>query len=145
MWESYGDFVRVQINRKTLAQIEASLHQKRTVQFHALGASRPRALKFVFDFHLPGQDRQLSRRRCLFQIYPVVNDDTRLQMRDVNESRAQRRSSSPTLSWAACTGHLSKRRKIITTTAAIVSAISVNATGHENACWRECLALGVEG
>src|SRR5260370_20047950 len=89
MWESYGDFVRVQINRKTLAQIEASLHQKRTVQFHALGASRPRALKFVFDFHPPRQDRQLGRRRCLFQIYPVVNDDTRLQMADVNKSRAQ--------------------------------------------------------
>jgi len=26
-----------------------------------------------------------------------------------------------------------------------VSAISVNATGHEKACWRECRALGVEG
>src|SRR5207237_6046769 len=45
--------------------------------------------EFAFDLHLPLKNRELRGRRCLIYNRPIVNSDSRLQMRDVDESGAQ--------------------------------------------------------
>ncbi len=83
------DFIRANIDGEILPQIEAGLDNERSVQFYPFRASRPGVYKFVLDLDLSRNHGQLAGRHCLLQINAVVDRDARLQMGDVDKSRAQ--------------------------------------------------------
>ena len=88
VWKLDDDFIRPDIDGQVMAQIETGFDRERAVQLYALRASRPGMQQLVFDFHPAGENDEFARGRGLFQINAIVDRDTRLQMRDVDESRA---------------------------------------------------------
>src|SRR5947207_11226450 len=104
------------------------------MQLYPLRAPNPGMQEFVFHFDASRQHDQFAHRRGLLHIDAVVDRDARLQVRDIDESRAQSLpnfSSSAVLCRAVRAGQVSRRTKMITTTTAMMSAISANAVGQE--------------
>jgi hypothetical protein len=88
VWKLDDDFIRPDIDGQVMAQIETGFDRERAVQLYALRASRPGMQQLVFDFHPAGENDEFARGRGLFQVNAIVDRDARLQMRDVDESRA---------------------------------------------------------
>jgi hypothetical protein len=89
VWKAHHDFIRSDIDREVLSQVEAGFNGERSVKFHTLGTSCPRVLKFMVDFDAPRHNRQFARWRGLFQVDAIVDGNPGLQMGDVDEGGAQ--------------------------------------------------------
>ena len=89
MRQLHDDFIRANIDREALPQIEPGFGNECTMQFHAFGAARPRVEQFVFDFDAARQDDEFADWRRLFHVNAIIDRDAWLQMRDVDESSAQ--------------------------------------------------------
>ena len=81
-----GNFVWTKVYAEILLQIETGFGRERAVKFDSLRAPRPGVEKFVFDFHLPREDRELGHGRRFLEINAAVDRDAWLQVRDFHES-----------------------------------------------------------
>jgi hypothetical protein len=84
------DFVVAHIDRHVLSQIKARFGEKGSAQLHPLGAAGPGVGELAFHFQLARESCELGGGRSRFADDRLIIDgNSRLQMRDVDERRAQ--------------------------------------------------------